>query len=242
MEVYIDSVDEDIVIPAGVYPFGYDSIAGTAQACVGVKNNRVEPTFIGYLASNGNLDSLWIPISGSITVNKLMVLGEPQIQLIMDAKNSFGKTAKVVVNVPPTYYFKHPWNGGEWTWKEAADTTYLGIDASYVVAQWGDNGFNFNIAAEDAGAEWYVKDIIGTASLDGNVGIGYPAVGTEVTFVCLHDNYEAVIGGGRAWIVYDPKTALENTAAGVKAAKIIENGQVIILREGKRYNVVGAEL
>lgn len=36
-------------------------------------------------------------------------------------------------------------------------------------------------------------------------------------------------------------TALENTAAEVKAQKIIENGQVIIIRDGIRYNVLGAQ-
>lgn len=37
-------------------------------------------------------------------------------------------------------------------------------------------------------------------------------------------------------------SALENTAAEVKAVKTIENGQIVIIREGKRYNAVGAEL
>lgn len=36
-------------------------------------------------------------------------------------------------------------------------------------------------------------------------------------------------------------TALESTTATVKVQKVIENGQVIILRDGKRYNVLGAQ-
>ena len=37
-------------------------------------------------------------------------------------------------------------------------------------------------------------------------------------------------------------TAIENTEVGAKAIKTIENGQLIILRDGKRYNVTGARV
>lgn len=37
-------------------------------------------------------------------------------------------------------------------------------------------------------------------------------------------------------------TALTNQAAAAKAQKLIQNGQVVILRDGKRFNLVGAEL
>ena len=36
-------------------------------------------------------------------------------------------------------------------------------------------------------------------------------------------------------------TAIENTNAAVKAVKVIRNGQVLIIRDGKTYNVLGAE-
>ena len=37
-------------------------------------------------------------------------------------------------------------------------------------------------------------------------------------------------------------TAIENTEVGAKAIKTIENGQLIIIRDGKRYNVTGARV
>lgn len=37
-------------------------------------------------------------------------------------------------------------------------------------------------------------------------------------------------------------TALENTTAASKAQKLIQNGQVVILRDGKKFNLMGAEL
>lgn len=37
-------------------------------------------------------------------------------------------------------------------------------------------------------------------------------------------------------------TALSNTAAGVKATKLVENGQIVIIRDGKKFNLLGAKL
>lgn len=37
-------------------------------------------------------------------------------------------------------------------------------------------------------------------------------------------------------------TALSNTAAAIKATKLVENGQVVILRDGKKFNALGAKL
>lgn len=41
---------------------------------------------------------------------------------------------------------------------------------------------------------------------------------------------------------FDLATAISNTDAAVKTTKIIRNGQVIIVRDGKAFNVLGAEL
>lgn len=42
--------------------------------------------------------------------------------------------------------------------------------------------------------------------------------------------------------VVNNATALHNTTAGVKAVKTIENGQIVIIRDGKKFNAVGAKL
>ena len=39
-----------------------------------------------------------------------------------------------------------------------------------------------------------------------------------------------------------PAEAVENTEVAVKAVKVIRNGQVVIIREGKTFNILGAEL
>ena len=39
----------------------------------------------------------------------------------------------------------------------------------------------------------------------------------------------------------DP-TAIDNTIAGEKAVKVIENGQLVIIKNGVKYNVLGGQL
>ena len=41
---------------------------------------------------------------------------------------------------------------------------------------------------------------------------------------------------------FDVATAISNTNADVNVVKVIRNGQVLIFRDGKAYNVLGAEL
>jgi len=43
-------------------------------------------------------------------------------------------------------------------------------------------------------------------------------------------------------VVVDPQTALNNVAADVNAQKIFENGQVLIIRDGKVFNTAGAQV
>lgn len=43
-------------------------------------------------------------------------------------------------------------------------------------------------------------------------------------------------------IVVPDETAVENVAASVKATKVVRDGQVLILRDGKTYNALGAEM
>lgn len=61
---------------------------------------------------------------------------------------------------PDTYYIKHPWAGGEWTWKQMTKSgnsyTYTGV--------WGGDGANINTSADDSGSEWYPIDKINGAS------------------------------------------------------------------------------
>ncbi len=54
---------------------------------------------------------------------------------------------------------------------------------------------------------------------------------TTPAYFCI-DNFGAA----------DPNEAIENTNAAIKAVKVIRNGQVLIIRDGKTFNVLGTEL
>ncbi len=54
--------------------------------------------------------------------------------------------------------------------------------------------------------------------------------------------YTQMNGYGRYTLTCPVKTAVENIATDVKAEKIIENGQVYIIRNGVRYSVLGARV
>lgn len=50
-----------------------------------------------------------------------------------------------------TYYMKHSWNGGDWTWKELADNG----DGTYSIRDiYGGSGCNWNTQAKDDNSQW----------------------------------------------------------------------------------------
>ena len=70
--------------------------------------------------------------------------------------------------------------------------------------------------------------------------------GTTPTYFCF-DNLggspaDCELGAMTELDAQPMPTAIDNTNADVKATKLIRNGQVLIIREGKTYNVIGTEL
>ena len=59
-----------------------------------------------------------------------------------------------------SYYVKHPWGGGAWSWQpmEYAGYDDMGGDYYGYIGLWGDNGFNTNTTASDNGADWFALD------------------------------------------------------------------------------------
>ena len=80
--------------------------------------------------------------------------------------------------VEATYFIKHDWAGeGNWTWQEmtkVGEMTTEGVRYSVYSYEgiYGGTGCNINIAADDAGAQWFAEPEL----------IGAPQVGDECSF------------------------------------------------------------
>ena len=61
-------------------------------------------------------------------------------------------------------------------------------------------------------------------------------------FIFIEDNQTAGDGGFVKMYVESDATAIDNTDAAVKATKVLRDGQVLILRDGKFFNALGVEV
>ena len=111
--------------------------------------------------------------------------------------------------------------------------------------------------AEQEGEKWYYAENwqwLDLTSLGAVDALGFKVEttkqntygGTTPTYFCF-DNLggspaDCELGAMTELDAQPMPTAIDNTNADVKATKLIRNGQVLIIREGKTYNVIGTEL
>lgn len=81
-----------------------------------------------------------------------------------------------------------------------------------------------------------------TKTAAGNASIRVELDDTQANFVAIESNQTKGDGGFIGMILTnEAATAIQNTTVGVKAQKRIVNGQLVIEREGVRYNAVGTK-
>lgn len=130
-------------------------------------------------------------------------------------------TAKVIT----VYYIKSQWaEEGEWKWKEMTPNADKS-EWTYTSDFYG-SGCNVNIAAKDQDAAWFAND--------GSIGGDEIAEGDNVTFT--YNVAAATLTAKK-----NSPTALENAVVEGKAVKVVENGQIVIIRDGVRYNAQGSK-
>ena len=96
---YTDEVDEDIIIPVGVYPINYTEDYGTVQANPGVQGNGVLPSFYAKIWEDGSLEvPLWLLVGGTVEVRKDEQLNA---HLEVNAYNSYGVPVHIVYDGTP---------------------------------------------------------------------------------------------------------------------------------------------
>ena len=312
-----------------VYEIAFDNVPVDEGYMVKfVTNGSWADNFGGIFEASGK-ESYAMYNSGNITFN-LEKAGTVTLRLDLSKFDYATRTgAKFVVTLPGsepaelTYFMKHPWGGGEWTWKPMAKNTekkFAMLDGDGEVAEygwivngkWGNNGVSINAKEDDTNSKWIAEPhtfsnpqlgedcrffyfpeiqdfVIVVPERWAKVETSFdPAPGeytgpltvrvkcqnipceiSNITYF-LNDNNDELLYDDAKGIVLTESTNLAafvnfadgstltavgkyvitmptgvndiTTTATTKAQKVIENGQVLIVKDGKKYNLLGNQV
>ena len=312
-----------------VYEIAFDNVPVDEGYMVKfVTNGSWADNFGGFFEASGK-ESDAMYNSGNITFN-LEKAGTVTLRLDLSKFDYATRTgAKFVVTLPGsepaelTYFMKHPWGGGEWTWKPMAKNTekkFAMLDGDGEVAEygwivngkWGNNGVSINAKEDDTNSKWIAEPhtfsnpqlgedcrffyfpeiqdfVIVVPERWAKVETSFdPAPGeytgpltvrvkcqnipceiSNITYF-LNDNNDELLYDDAKGIVLTESTNLAafvnfadgstltavgkyvittptgvndiTTTATTKAQKVIENGQVLIIKDGKKYNLLGNQV
>lgn len=312
-----------------VYEIAFDNVPVDEGYMVKfVTNGSWADNFGGFFEASGK-ESDAMYNSANITFN-LEKAGTVKLRLDLSKFDYATRTgAKFVVTLPGsepaelTYFMKHPWGGGEWTWKPMAKNTekkFAMLDGDGEVAEygwivngkWGNNGVSINAKEDDTNSKWIAEPhTFSNPQLGEDCRFFYfpeiqdfviviperwakvetsfdPAPGeytgpltvrvkcqnipceiSNITYF-LNDNNDELLYDDAKGIVLTESTNLAafvnfadgstltavgkyvittptgvndiTTTANTKAQKVIENGQVLIIKDGKKYNLLGNQV
>ena len=312
-----------------VYEIAFDNVPVDEGYMVKfVTNGSWADNFGGIFEASGK-ESDAMYNSGNITFN-LEKAGTVTLRLDLSKFDYATRTgAKFVVTLPGsepaelTYFMKHPWGGGDWTWKPMAKNTekkFAMLDGDGEVAEygwivngkWGNNGVSINAKEDDTNSKWIAEPhtfsnpqlgedcrffyfpeiqdfVIVVPERWAKVETSFdPAPGeytgpltvrvkcqnipceiSNITYF-LNDNNDELLYDDAKGIVLTESTNLAafvnfadgntltavgkyvittptgvndiTTTATTKAQKVIENGQVLIIKDGKKYNLLGNQV
>ena len=311
-----------------VYEIAFDNVPVDEGYMVKfVTNGSWADNFGGFFEASGK-ESDAMYNSANITFN-LEKAGTVKLRLDLSKFDYATRTgAKFVVTLPGsepaelTYFMKHPWGGGEWTWKPMAKNTekkFAMLDGDGEVAEygwivngkWGNNGVSINAKEDDTNSKWIAEPhTFSNPQLGEDCRFFYfpeiqdfviviperwakvetsfdPAPGeytspltvrvkcqnapceiSKITYF-LNDNNDELLYDDAKGIVLTESTNLaafvnftdgntlsavgkyvittptgvnDITTATTKAQKVIENGQVLIIKDGKKYNLLGNQV
>ena len=157
-----------------VYEIAFDNVPVDEGYMVKfVTNGSWADNFGGIFEASGK-ESDAMYNSGNITFN-LEKAGTVTLRLDLSKFDYATRTgAKFVVTLPGsepaelTYFMKHPWGGGDWTWKpmvKNTDKKFAMLDGDGEVAEygwivngkWGDNGVSINAKEDDTNSKWIAE-------------------------------------------------------------------------------------
>lgn len=95
---FVEEADEDIIVPAGVYPINSSEKPGTVYANPGVQGNGVFPSYYAQLLGEDLVIPLWLLVDGKVEVTKTRD-GYPSLEV--NAVNSYGVEVHIVYDGTP---------------------------------------------------------------------------------------------------------------------------------------------
>ena len=312
-----------------VYEIAFDNVPVDEGYMVKfVTNGSWADNFGGFFEASGK-ESDAMYNSANITFN-LEKAGTVKLRLDLSKFDYATRTgAKFVVTLPGsepaelTYFMKHPWGGGEWTWKPMAKNTekkFAMTDGDGEVAEygwivngkWGNNGVSINAKEDDTNSKWIAKphttfnpqlgedcrfiyfpqtsdDVIVIPERVTNAEVSFdPAPGeytgpltvrvkynnlpgeiSNITYFLNNNNDELLYDDAKGIVLTESTNLVAfvnftdgnvlsvvgkyvitmptgvndiTTTATTKAQKVIENGQVLIIKDGKKYNLLGNQV
>ena len=102
--------------------------------------------------------------------------------------------------------------------------------------EWGEYAFSHTSGGTERTINYSTHQL--KVAADGDVRFAVPSVKGDGSNWKMFFAYIKVLRVKEA----GPTTGFDAIESSVKAVKMIENGQVVILRDGVRYNVLGAKL
>lgn len=158
-----------------VYEISFDNVpVGEEDYMVKFATNGTWTDNFGGIFEASGKESDAMYNSGNITFN-LEKAGTVTLRLDLSKFDYATRTgAKFVVTLPGsepaelTYFMKHPWGGGDWTWKpmvKNTDKKFAMLDGDGEVAEygwivngkWGDNGVSINAKEDDTNSKWIAE-------------------------------------------------------------------------------------
>ena len=214
-DAFFEQTVYDLNIVGGTYHFSTDSVFANANL-----NTAKGPLVFGFG---------WTDANNDITIQCIKIT----------------EVGEAPEPVEEKMYIKHPWGTGneaDWAWKEMTQTKYNAIDAWTATGAWGGVGFNIADNEEGNNEKWFAADAIQFLNQEGMM-VDAPAVGTADCQFLYVPLFDVEGSAAKSAIVIVPMAeGIENAAVNATVIKTIRNGQLVILRGGVEYNVLGAEL
>ena len=99
LAIYTPKKDKDIFIPEGTYPIEEGEDTYRVQACPGVWDGVIYPSYYVHLDSEGSIVTpIWALVRGTMTVKKV----NNELTFVIDAINSYKRPIHITFNCDDT--------------------------------------------------------------------------------------------------------------------------------------------